>query len=1291
MTFKDLLQIAKQIGKGELTIDQLKKHYHEALENENAIKDQIDKQYTLADLKKRFYTTHSKKSGYVNAFYDYLLDRFNISGKGVTYSWGEKYVDKLTELIESQTQADLDAYVKATAEKTLAHEKALTNPETLDEFRTFIHYKGSSALSPDQKKTYDRLLADKELDIQARDDARKSTVKAVELGDVEMELKTTKHTKKDIDLWVVTLATRVEKDKYNELNRKAKQLGGYYSAYNKGGAIPGFQFTTEQAAKQFMALKEGDVKKEDKAEKKQASVAERLLEMADRWEEEARGKFNQDRKENTARRARQASYARDTAETRIRAAKILRNIAQGLEKGEIKYLSRIDSAVQLDTIRQIWTAANYRRFQKSEDKTKRWDKWELDLEKDIDFVVYPYPYINAEFLLGLVREYGRKKGFQLIANRLEKKANNVIRHPEKHLVYFTGSGIDDARKFVAAVSNAYDKQRLSAIFEDYDRVQRMGLTTLPLIKTALREYHEYTDVKTLTDEERNAREMKDLENSFRGEKIDGFFPTPSPMANELVNLADIQPGDRVLEPSAGLGHIAEIIRTRYPDNPLTLIEQFWPLAEALQKKGFDPVRGDFLEHKGEYDKIVMNPPFERDQDIEHVQHAFSLLAPGGRLVAIMAGNKEGSNKKKAAFRELIDEYGYIQENAPDAFKSSFRPTAVRTVTVVLDKPSSEDLSYEEQLSRADRLLPQFFSDRGQNLTRSAIQEYLPGRKGYTVLSGWMGERGVIHAGAIQVTLDKATPPRDEKTIQREIEKVEEAMHERAKAGRGQGGSAGALNRDIAHLGAKKDKLKRELEKSDCPKEMAIDQIHIDEARFQNRAKLNETIVAQIAENFDENQLDPVVVWDDPQNGKTFLLAGHHRLAGAKRAGKTNIKTRCFEGTEKEAIAYAKELSNANRTLETPLERAKIYRQKLEKGEDPKKVRAQAEKLEGKNWRYILNLAALNPDGKIANALLSLADSSDKTTQQNLEKIADWAGEARRTFDRLTNAHENEIYDFLLENFAGKKPAISRKDVWMDRINGIVSAMDFDPDKALNLKRIQYKTQGESEYERQMAEIDAAIKDAEAKKQELKDRFNKLTHPSFVSPNQPDYDSLQRNADQQIEKIDAELKSLRARKLELAQKKGQMIQGGMAQLDIFSAAARDVDMTVNEIRRRQRKPERKEHLLENYEDAATEEDYIQMVRAKLDRARNDQVHLTEAQIIELGILIQPLVQSFGGALIDVMSTNKRVLAPTFNNLLRWAQKPGRYDLVGVDIAQGEKPTVLARKVKRARIFNLLGLK
>jgi uncharacterized UPF0146 family protein len=290
-----------------------------------------------------------------------------------------------------------------------------------------------------------------------------------------------------------------------------------------------------------------------------------------------------------------------------------------------------------------------------------------------------------------------------------------------------------------------------------------------------------------------------------------------------------------------------------------------------------------------------------------------------------------------------------------------------------------------------------------------------------------------------------------------------------------------------------------------------------------------------------------------------------------------------------------------------------------------------------------------------------------------------------------------MYDFLLDNFKAKKPSISRKDVWIERVRAIVQALDFKAANPLNLKRIKYKTQGESEYEAQMREIDQKIDQAEKKKQELRDRFNKPSHKQYVSPDLPDYDSLQKRANDQVDKLDQELKALRKQKLELTQKKGKMASGGLAQMDIFSAAAQGVNKKVDEIRTRQNKPERKrtlqraDDLADTYEKIYTEAEYIGSIRKKLDLARQDKLKLTEAEIIELGILIRPLVQSFRGALIDIGSTNKRVLAPTLNNLLRWAQKPGHYDLVGVDIAGGAKPTVLARKVKRARIFNLLGLK
>jgi len=41
--------------------------------------------------------------------------------------------------------------------------------------------------------------------------------------------------------------------------------------------------------------------------------------------------------------------------------------------------------------------------------------------------------------------------------------------------------------------------------------------------------------------------------------IEGFFPTPRELASRVVSLANIEPTHRVLEPSAGAGHIADSI------------------------------------------------------------------------------------------------------------------------------------------------------------------------------------------------------------------------------------------------------------------------------------------------------------------------------------------------------------------------------------------------------------------------------------------------------------------------------------------------------------------------------------------------------------------------------------------------------------------------------------------------------------------------------------------------------------------------------------------------------------
>jgi type I restriction-modification system DNA methylase subunit len=104
------------------------------------------------------------------------------------------------------------------------------------------------------------------------------------------------------------------------------------------------------------------------------------------------------------------------------------------------------------------------------------------------------------------------------------------------------------------------------------------------------------------------------------------------------------------------------------------------------------VLGEFLGQSaatlGTFDRVVMNPPFAGQQDIDHVTHAFGFLRPGGRLVAIMAaGVLFRENRKAVEFRALVDAAdGTIEENDEGAFKVS--GTGVRTVTVTMDRKAA---------------------------------------------------------------------------------------------------------------------------------------------------------------------------------------------------------------------------------------------------------------------------------------------------------------------------------------------------------------------------------------------------------------------------------------------------------------------------------------------------------------------------------------------------------------------------------------------------------------------------
>jgi len=170
-----------------------------------------------------------------------------------------------------------------------------------------------------------------------------------------------------------------------------------------------------------------------------------------------------------------------------------------------------------------------------------------------------------------------------------------------------------------------------------------------------------------------------------------FFPTPRRIVGRLLEIAAIEPGMRVLEPSAGQGAIAAPMANlgAIVDCYELMAENY--LALCQDKRFFSVKHADFLECEPEvfYDRVVMNPPFAKQADIKHVLHALQFLKPDGLLVSVMAaGIRFRDNRMTTDFRALVDERrGSIEDCPEGAFKES--GTMVQTVIVTIPGSGSQ--------------------------------------------------------------------------------------------------------------------------------------------------------------------------------------------------------------------------------------------------------------------------------------------------------------------------------------------------------------------------------------------------------------------------------------------------------------------------------------------------------------------------------------------------------------------------------------------------------------------------
>ena len=154
-----------------------------------------------------------------------------------------------------------------------------------------------------------------------------------------------------------------------------------------------------------------------------------------------------------------------------------------------------------------------------------------------------------------------------------------------------------------------------------------------------------------------------------------------------LNAGGIHENDTVLEPSAGRGALIKAIHRACPSVTVECYELMPENREFLHSlENVILLDEDFTKDSvGHYTKIIANPPFSGNQDIEHVRLMYDRLEEGGTLAAITSQHwKFASEKRCIDFRNWLKEvHGEVFEISAGEFKES--GTSISTMAVVIKK------------------------------------------------------------------------------------------------------------------------------------------------------------------------------------------------------------------------------------------------------------------------------------------------------------------------------------------------------------------------------------------------------------------------------------------------------------------------------------------------------------------------------------------------------------------------------------------------------------------------------
>ena len=219
-------------------------------------------------------------------------------------------------------------------------------------------------------------------------------------------------------------------------------------------------------------------------------------------------------------------------------------------------------------------------------------------------------------------------------------------------------------------------------------------------------------------------------------------------------------------------------------------------------------------------------------------------------------------------------------------------------------PDEEEAPSEQELQELATHLPQLNVDQLRN-TRNRLAASFGGGKRKEAMVAALRK----HVADLVATRNQSGgrlfpdyPGRDAEDAQN-AEKRAQANARRRAAGTGTLGSSGSIGM------------------------VPISQINVDPERFQFKQNVNKEGVTDEFKGvkFNPELAGVISVWRDPQNGKDYVVNGHHRLEMARRSGQKDMAVRYLNASNAAEARAKGALLNIAEGKGTPLDAAKFFR------------------------------------------------------------------------------------------------------------------------------------------------------------------------------------------------------------------------------------------------------------------------------------------------------------------------------------------------------------------------------